>query len=125
MPGASAVFELGAVTYSERMKSELLGIPGHLIEDCNVVSDTVAMAMAIGVRLLAGADIGIGITGIAGPDGGSAERPVGTVYVSINYNNQSFTENLRLYELGSLTREQCRLLTVAYAVKAALIILKG
>ena len=102
-----------------------MGIPGQLIEDYNVVSDTVAMAMAIGVRLLAGADIGIGITGIAGPDGGSAERPVGTVFVSINYNNQSFTENLRLYELGSLTREQCRLLTVAYAVKAALIILKG
>lgn len=125
VPGASAVFELGAVTYSERMKSELLGIPGQLIEDCNVVSDNVAMAMAIGVRLLAGADIGIGITGIAGPDGGSAERPVGTVFVSINYNNQSFTENLRLYELGSLTREQCRFLTVAYAVKAALIILKG
>ena len=102
-----------------------MGIPGQLIGDYNVVSDTVAMALAIGVRLLAGADIGIGITGIAGPDGGGAERPVGTVFVSINYNNQSFTENLRLYELGSLTREQCRLLTVAYAVKAALIILKG
>lgn len=120
VPGSSNVFECGIIAYSERIKSEVLGIPAELISECGVVSETTAIAMAVGARLFGRADLGVGITGIAGPDGGSSDTPVGTIYVSIDYNKQSFTQNLKLYELGSLTRQECRLAAVAYALEAIL-----
>ncbi len=125
VPGASEIFECGIVSYSERIKSQLLGLPMELIDDCGVVSETVALAMAQGVRLVSRADIGVGITGIAGPAGGSKEQPVGTVYVSVIYKEQSFTQNLRLYELGELSRRQIRLITCAYALEAICDAVKG
>ncbi len=125
VPGASNVFECGIVSYSERIKSQLLGLPMELIEDCGVVSETVALAMAQGVRLVSHADIGVGITGIAGPDGGTEEQPVGTVYVSVIYKEQSFTQNLRLYELGELSRQLIRLIAAAYALEAVFEAVKG
>lgn len=125
IPGASEIFECGIVSYSERIKSQLLGLPMELIDDCGVVSETVALAMAQGVRLVSHADIGVGITGIAGPTGGSKEQPVGTVYVSVIYKEQSFTQNLRLYELGELSRRQIRLITCAYALEAICDAAKG
>ena len=125
IPGASEIFECGIVSYSERIKSQLLGLPMELIDDCGVVSETVALAMAQGVRLVSHADIGVGITGIAGPTGGSKEQPVGTVYVSVIYKEQSFTQNLRLYELGELSRRQIRLITCAYALEAICDTVKG
>lgn len=125
VPGASGVFECGIVAYSEQIKSDVLGIPKELISECGVVSETVAIAMAIGARLHGRADIGIGITGIAGPDGGSEAAPVGTVYVSVEYNKQTFTENLKLYELGKMTRQEIRLATVAYCLEAILDAVNG
>ena len=125
IPGASEIFECAIVSYSERIKSQLLGLPMELIDDCGVVSETVALAMAQGVRLVSHADIGVGITGIAGPTGGSKEQPVGTVYVSVIYKEQSFTQNLRLYELGELSRRQIRLITCAYALEAICDAVKG
>lgn len=125
IPGASEIFECGIVSYSERIKSQLLGLPMELIDDCGVVSETVALAMAQGVRLVSHADIGVGITGIAGPTGGSKEQPVGTVYVSVIYKEQSFTQNLRLYELGEFSRRQIRLITCAYALEAICDAVKG
>ena len=125
VPGASEIIECGIVSYSERIKSQLLGLPMELIEDCGVVSETVALAMAQGVRLVSHADIGVGITGIAGPAGGSDTQPVGTVYVSVIYKEQSFTQNLRLYELGGLTRQQIRLIAVAHAIEAVYEAVKG
>lgn len=125
IPGASEIFECGIVSYSERIKSQLLGLPMELIDDCGVVSETVALAMAQGVRLVSHADIGVGITGIAGPTGGSKEQPVGTVYVSVIYKEQSFTQNLRLHELGELSRRQIRLITCAYALEAICDAVKG
>ena len=125
IPGASEIFECGIVSYSERIKSQLLGLPMELIDDCGVVSETVALAMAQGVRLVSHAAIGVGITGIAGPTGGSKEQPVGTVYVSVIYKEQSFTQNLRLYELGELSRRQIRLITCAYALEAICDAVKG
>ena len=125
IPGASEIFECGIVSYSERIKSQLLGLPMELIDDCGVVSETVALAMSQGVRLVSHADIGVGITGIAGPTGGSKEQPVGTVYVSVIYKEQSFTQNLRLYELGELSRRQIRLITCAYALEAICDAVKG
>jgi nicotinamide-nucleotide amidase len=83
VPGASEFLERGFVTYSNRSKSELLGVPPELVQAGGAVSEEVARAMAEGARRAAGVDVGVGITGIAGPGGGSAEKPVGLVYVAL------------------------------------------
>ncbi len=80
--GSSGYFDRGFVTYSNEAKKTLLGVPGELLEVHGAVSGPVALAMAQGVREKAGVDIGVGITGIAGPTGGSAEKPVGTVFMA-------------------------------------------
>lgn len=82
-PGASAAFLLGAVTYANAAKGAVLGVPDGLLADHGAVSEAVARAMAEGVRRRAGASLGVGVTGIAGPEGGSAEKPVGTVFVAL------------------------------------------
>jgi nicotinamide-nucleotide amidase len=81
--GASDVFAGGAVTYSDEMKTTLLGVDPSLIATFGAVSDVVARAMAAGIRDVSGADLAVSVTGIAGPDGGSAEKPVGTVWFGI------------------------------------------
>lgn len=83
MAGASAYFLLGAVTYSNESKINVLGVPAELIERHGAVSEQVARAMAEGVRRIAGADYGVATTGIAGPTGGTAEKPVGTVWIAV------------------------------------------
>jgi nicotinamide-nucleotide amidase len=84
VPGSSAFFERGFVTYSNRSKVELLGVPAELIDTQGTVCEAVAAAMAAGARRSANADVGVGITGIAGPDGGTPEKPVGVVYVALD-----------------------------------------
>jgi nicotinamide-nucleotide amidase len=83
IPGSSEYFLEGAVTYSNEAKMRSLGVPEKMIEDHGAVSEEVAMAMAGGIRELAGSTFGIGITGIAGPSGGTAEKPVGLVYIAL------------------------------------------
>ena len=83
VPGSSQYFERGVVVYSNEAKTELLGVPAELIEKNGAVSAPTAIAMAEGIRRTARTDFGIGITGIAGPDGGTPEKPVGTVFVSL------------------------------------------
>lgn len=82
VPGASAVFEAGFVTYSNAMKSELLGVEPALLERHGAVSEEVVRAMAGGALARSGADYAIAVSGIAGPEGGSAEKPVGTVWIA-------------------------------------------
>jgi len=84
VPGASAVFGLGLVTYSNAAKAAQLGVDEALLAAKGAVSEEVALAMADGVRRLAGADFAVAITGIAGPDGGTAEKPVGTVWFGLS-----------------------------------------
>ena len=79
IPGSSQWFDLGLVTYSNLAKEENLGIAKALINNHGAVSEQVAIAMVTGVVALAKADIGISVTGIAGPDGGTPEKPIGTV----------------------------------------------
>ncbi len=124
--GASEMFECGLVTYSERIKSELLGIPQDFITEHGVVSHKVALAMARGVLKKSGADVGIGITGIAGPTGGTKEQPVGTIYVSVVTKNKEITENLELGEpeAGTDVRFRNRLMAVLYSLETALEIVK-
>ncbi len=81
--GSSAYFKGGVVSYDNAVKQAVLGVPGALIEQHGAVSPEVALAMAAGVKRALQADIGLGITGIAGPDGGTPAKPVGLAYVAI------------------------------------------
>jgi nicotinamide-nucleotide amidase len=83
VPGASAVLDLGVVAYANSAKERVLGVESSLLAAHGAVSEPVARAMAEGARQLAGATYGLGITGIAGPDGGTPEKPVGTVQLAL------------------------------------------
>ena len=83
VPGSSAYFERGVVCYSNRAKIEWVGVPEALIAEHGAVSEPVAEAMAAGVRDLAASSVGIAVTGIAGPGGGTPEKPVGTVAIAV------------------------------------------
>ncbi len=83
VPGASAVLDLGVVAYANAMKERVVGVPAALLAAHGAVSEPVARALAEGVRAAAGATWGIGITGIAGPTGGTPEKPVGTVHLAL------------------------------------------
>ncbi|MCL4820850.1 MAG: competence/damage-inducible protein A [Vicinamibacteria bacterium] len=82
-PGASRFLERGFVTYSNAAKVDELGVDAALIEAHGAVSEEVARAMARGALRVAGADLGVAVTGVAGPDGGSADKPVGSVHLAI------------------------------------------
>jgi nicotinamide-nucleotide amidase len=82
VPGSSDYVDRGVVAYSNQSKTEVLGIPAGLIEQHGAVSEPVAVAMAANMARIAGTDLAIGITGIAGPGGGSVEKPVGMVVVA-------------------------------------------
>ena len=83
VPGSSAYVDRGFVCYSNRSKVELVGVPEAVLTEHGAVSDAVAQAMAEGARARAGTNVGIGITGIAGPDGGTPAKPVGTVSIAV------------------------------------------
>ncbi|HET8734191.1 MAG TPA: nicotinamide-nucleotide amidohydrolase family protein, partial [Anaeromyxobacteraceae bacterium] len=83
VPGSSRVFDLGVVAYANEVKQGIVGVPADLLAAHGAVSEPVARALAEGVRRAGNATWGIGITGIAGPDGGTPEKPVGTVYVAL------------------------------------------
>jgi nicotinamide-nucleotide amidase len=82
VPGSSRYVDRGVVSYSNEAKTELLGVTPALIEEHGAVSEEVAIAMAEGIRAHARTDIGVGVTGIAGPGGGTPQKPVGTVAVA-------------------------------------------
>lgn len=83
LPGSSAYFVRGDVVYSNDAKERLLGVPHELMAEHGAVSRPVALAMAVGMRQIAGTDLALGITGIAGPGGGTAAKPVGLTYIAL------------------------------------------
>jgi nicotinamide-nucleotide amidase len=99
VPNASHIFGLGIVAYANEAKVAQLGVPADLIARHGAVSPEVAVAMAQGIRRVAGADIGVSSTGVAGPGGGTVEKPVGTVDIGIVWGEQIYTE--RRHYLGS------------------------
>jgi len=88
VPGSSDYVDRGVVCYSNRSKTELAGVPEPLLIEHGAVSEPVAQAMAQGIRARAGTNIGIGITGIAGPGGGTPDKPVGTVAIAVTVDDE-------------------------------------
>lgn len=86
--GSSRIFEMGLVSYANRIKNEFLEVPNEVLNTVGAVSEETARQMAIGITKLAKSDIGVGITGIAGPTGGTPEKPVGLVYYSIYFKKE-------------------------------------
>jgi nicotinamide-nucleotide amidase len=95
IPGSSDYVLAGWVTYSNEAKIRFLDVPAHLIEKYGAVSEPVARAMAVGVAEKSGADVAASITGIAGPGGGSEEKPVGLVYIGISAGGETFVKECR------------------------------
>ena len=108
--GCSEVFMGGVVSYANEVKINILGVSANDINNHGAVSEAVAKQMADGVRRVCGSDIGISSTGIAGPGGGTPEKPVGTVYVGFSYSGCTEAFNLALDK--SLSRNEIRRLTV-------------
>jgi nicotinamide-nucleotide amidase len=107
LSGSSRYFLEGAVTYSNAAKIRQLGIDGRLIEEKGAVSTECASAMSKGIRQMSGGDLGLAVTGIAGPDGGNDEKPVGTVFISLAAPDGCWTKRFQFN--GS--REQIRVIT--------------
>jgi nicotinamide-nucleotide amidase len=120
LPGSSAWFERGWVTYSDRAKRQELGVAGGLIKRHGAVSEPVARAMARGALRFSRADVAVAVTGIAGPDGGTAEKPVGTVWIGWAWREPAGTrvESRRFLFAG--TRDAIRRQTAAAALKGLL-----
>ncbi len=112
IPGSSDVFERGFVTYSNASKTELLGVPAALIADEGAVSETVARAMAEGALDRSRADLAVAVTGVAGPGGGTAEKPVGLVHIAAARQGRLLHERC---DFGDRGRADIRELTVARA----------
>ena len=89
MPGSSRVVLGGVIAYANSVKEQELGVSSEDIATYGAVSEPVAVQMARGVRGMTGATIGVGITGVAGPDGGTAEKPVGTVWIAIDVRGET------------------------------------
>jgi nicotinamide-nucleotide amidase len=97
--GSSAVFDRGFITYSNAAKQELLGVPGDILDAFGAVSVATAYAMAKGALARSSADVAVAISGIAGPDGGSKARPVGTVvFARAVRDSEELTAEERLFE---------------------------
>ena len=114
--GASDVFERGFVTYTNRAKQELLGVPGELIADLGAVSEPVARMMAEGALEASNAHISVAITGIAGPGGGTSFKPVGTVHIATARSNQGLMHRQEFFQLE--TRTEIQLAAVEVALQA-------
>lgn len=94
-PGASAIFHLGVVSYANSAKENVLNVSPVTLQEYGAVSPQTAEEMACGIRELAKADFGIGITGIAGPEGGSVKKPVGLVYIALDCEKSIFVKEIK------------------------------
>jgi nicotinamide-nucleotide amidase len=114
VPGSSDVFERGFVTYANAAKSEMLGVPYWLIERHGAVSEDVARAMAGGALTHSQASLAVAVTGIAGPDGGTPEKPVGLVHFAVARRDTPIIHEKVLF--GDFGRAEIRQQSVARAL---------
>ncbi len=115
IPGSSDVVERGFVTYSNEAKEEMLGVPEDLLRDHGAVSEPVCRAMALGALKNSRAELSVAVTGIAGPGGGTPQKPVGLVYVAVARSQGDVA--VHECRFGDIGRDQVRLATVEKAVK--------
>lgn len=113
--GSSEVFDMGLVSYANQIKQEYLGVPAEVLATKGAVSYETAEAMARGIVKAANADIGVGITGIAGPGGGTPQKPVGTVFYGVYLKNKDMliVEELHLSGNRDEVREQTTELVIS------------
>lgn len=116
VPGVSEVFKQGFITYSNKAKRKLLNVKKTTLKEFGAVSEKTAREMAKGAILASGADAAIATTGIAGPDGGTEEKPVGLVYIGVSVRGQMYVEEHYFEGDRSEVRES--------TVQAALALLK-
>jgi len=118
IPGSSDVFDRGFIVYSNRAKSDLLGVPGDLIADAGSVSEAVARAMAEGAVENSNAHVAVAVTGVAGPGGGTKLKPVGLVHIAAARERRSILHEA--HRFGDIGRGEIRI----KAVEAALLLLQ-
>ena len=113
IPGSSSIFHRGYVTYSNLAKQQVLNVQSHELEKFGAVSKEVASQMAMGAKLTSNVDISIAVTGIAGPSGGTVEKPIGTVCIAL-----AFKENIKVKDfLFKGDRTKIRMSTVRTALE--------
>lgn len=120
IPGSSAVFGYGVVSYSNGAKESILGVKNETIEQHGAVSEQVVEEMAKGALHLSGASVAVAVSGVAGPDGGTGDKPVGTVWFAWAVRDGSAALTDTSCELFSGDRELVRELTVAHALQGVL-----
>ena len=118
IPGSSEVYLGGVISYANSVKENVLGVSHDTLITYGAVSVETAREMAEGVRRLTGADVAVSVTGIAGPDGGSAAKPVGTVCFGVSSADGVKTERVQFSP--ALTREDIRRAAVLYALRLAI-----
>ncbi len=111
--GSSAVVDRGFVTYSNEAKQKMLGVKGTTLDRVGAVSREVAVEMATGAVRRSNATLAVAVTGIAGPDGGTAEKPVGLVHIAAKYGRRILNE---MHMFGPISRSEIRLQTVHAAL---------
>lgn len=114
IPGSSATVERGFIVYSNRAKEEMLGVPGDLIADAGAVSEPVVRAMAEGALEESRANLAVAVTGVAGPTGGTALKPVGLVHIAVARENKPIFHQAMRY--GDLGRAEIRRQTIITAL---------
>ncbi len=112
IPGSSDYYSGGVVSYTNESKTRLLGVEKSLFEEVGAVSDEVVRQMAAGIRQSSSSDIGVGISGIAGPGGGTEGKPVGTVYIGVDYINHVYSYRYNFHG----TRKEIKLASAKYAL---------
>jgi nicotinamide-nucleotide amidase len=106
VPGSSRYVDQSVVVYSNEAKTQLLDVPAELIREHGAVSEPVGLAMAEGIKVKAHAGVGVGVTGIAGPTGGSADKPVGTVVVAAVTDSERRVRTFRFFGERELVKFQ-------------------
>lgn len=120
VPGSSEIFGFGICTYANEAKMKLVGVKEETLRAYGAVSEQTAMEMADGVRKLSGSDIALSLTGIAGPGGGSDEKPVGLVYLGVSVGDKLYAKKMLLGQHATRDREYIRKLAVKNALKTAI-----
>jgi nicotinamide-nucleotide amidase len=115
IPGSSDVFDRGFVVYSNRAKSDMLGVPGDLIADAGAVSEAVARSMAEGAIENSNAHMAVSVTGVAGPGGGTKLKPIGLVHIAAAREGRSIIHEANRF--GDIGREEIRMKSVEAALE--------